>query len=212
MQEIVRTKNGGRKEGAERVMAVDTEHRHMVKVLRKNFFDRPVRTVAKELLGKYLVRKIGGKTRAFLIVETEAYAGPHDKASHARHGKTERNAAMFAEAGTIYVYFTYGMHWMLNLVTGKDGEASAVLVRGLLAEDGEAVRLDGPAKLTKHLHIDRSFNGKKLGRAAGLWVEDRGVKVTPREVKTGPRVGVEHAGEWAKKPWRYLLARAGARE
>src|SRR3989338_5802834 len=102
------------------------------KILTRAFFNRPTLKVAEELIGKFLVRKIGRKEVALMIVETEAYGGSRDLASHARSGKTKRNFPMFEEAGTIYVYFTYGMHWMLNIVTGKKEEPAAVLIRGAL--------------------------------------------------------------------------------
>ena len=133
-------------------------------MLSHSFFDRKTLTVARELPGKYLVRKINGKIWRGKITETEAYVGPHDLACHSSRGKTPRNTPMFAEAGTIYVYFTYGMHWMLNIVTeGKDFPA-AVLIRG-------TENITGPARLTKFFKIDKSLNGKKLGKKTGLWIE-----------------------------------------
>jgi DNA-3-methyladenine glycosylase len=195
-------------------------------ILGLEFFDRPALTVARELLGKYLVRRVGKKEIALMITETEAYDGHKDKASHASRGQTPRNTPMFGEARTIYVYFTYGMHWMLNIVCGKKGYPAAILIRGL---DGSAVtaqqtalraarpsptvrrtvpaspRLDGPAKLTKFLHIDRALNNKPLGPKTGLWVEDRGVSISPRQVVRTPRVGVPYAGEYALKPWRFVI-------
>ena len=139
-----------------------------------------------------------------MITETEAYDGPNDLACHARSGKTKRNWPMFEDAGTIYVYFTYGMHWMLNLVTGAKEYPAAVLIRGLRVAD---VRLDGPAKLTKYLKIDKKLNSLTLGKKTSLWVEDRGVKINPRHIKRTPRIGVAYAGSYATKPWRFVLAR-----
>lgn len=171
----------------------------MRKVVKLHFFDRPTLTVARELLGKYLVRRVGSKTIALMITEVEAYDGFKDRASHARSGKTARNAPMYKEAGTIYVYFTYGMHWMLNIVCGKEEYPAAVLIRAA----GDIV---GPARLTKFLSIDKSLNGLSLGKEAGLWVEDRGVAVRPRDIARTPRIGIDHAGEeWAGKLWRFLL-------
>ena len=102
-----------------------------MKVLNKNFFNRPTLIVAKDLLGKYLIRRLNGKIKRFMITEVEAYDGFKDKASHASRGKTVRNAPMFGEAGVWYVYFTYGMHYMLNIVTGKKDYPAAILIRGV---------------------------------------------------------------------------------
>ena len=168
----------------------------MRQVLGKEFFDRPTLVVAKELLGKYLVRRIGGKEVALQIVETEAYDGVRDLASHSSRGRTARTEVMFGPAGVWYVYFVYGMHEMLNVVTKKDG--AAVLIRGV---EGYV----GPARLTKFLKIDRSLNLKKADKKSGLWVEDRGVRILPRQINKGPRVGVDYAGPWAKKDWRFTL-------
>ncbi len=170
----------------------------MTKVLGPTFFDRSTLTVAKELLGKFLVRKINGKTVALMITETEGYHGFKDLGSHARRGKTARNAPMFMKAGTIYVYFTYGMHWMLNLVTEKEEYPAAVLIRAA----GDIV---GPARLTKALKIDKAFAGKPLGKKTGLWIEDRGVHVKPSDILKTPRIGIPYAGTYKDKPWRFVL-------
>lgn len=174
----------------------------MRRVLGVRFFERPALVVARTLLGKFLVRKRGGRERAYLIVETEAYFGWQDKGSHARRGKTERNAPMFARGGIIYVYFTYGLHWMLNLVCDREHFPAAVLLRGVEAQDG---RINGPAKLTKTLGIDKRLNGLKLGKTAGLWVEDRGVRVRAKDVARTPRIGIPNRGVWTGKPWRFVL-------
>ncbi|PIR84088.1 3-methyladenine DNA glycosylase [Candidatus Kaiserbacteria bacterium CG10_big_fil_rev_8_21_14_0_10_51_14] len=174
----------------------------MQKVLEREFFDRSPLVVARDLIGKYLVRRVGAKQVAFMITETEGYGGWHDLASHSRSGKTTRNAPMFAEAGTIYVYFTYGMHWMLNLVCGKEGYPAAVLIRGVASASW---RISGPARLTKAMGINKDLNGKTLGKQSGLWVEDRGVKISSRKIKRTPRIGIAYAGEWAHKPWRFVL-------
>lgn len=133
-----------------------------------------------------------------MIVETEAYHGLHDKASHAHRGQTARNTPMFGEAGTIYVYFTYGIHWMLNLVTGKEKYPAAVLIRGV---EG----ISGPARLTKALKIDKRLNAKPLSKKSGLWIEDRGIVVRSRDIKKTPRIGIRYAEEYVHKPWRFVL-------
>ena len=181
-------------------------------ILGQRFFDRPTLTVAEALLGKYLVRRDGQKTTALMITETEAYFGHEDRGSHAHRGQTPRNAPMFARAGAIYVYFTYGMHWMLNLVCEGEGFPAAVLIRGAASPAG-APPLDGPAKLTRYLAIDRSLTGKRLGKRSGLWVEDRGVRVRRSEIVRTPRVGIPNRGIWTEKPWRFVLEkeRVGAK-
>lgn len=169
----------------------------MRKVLRGAFFNRPTLRVARELLGCFLCRRIGRKTFRLHITEVEAYDGPTDKASHASRGQTKRNAPMFGASGRWYVYFTYGMHWMLNIVTGPKGYPAAVLIRGT----GVVI---GPARLTKFLRIDKRFNNKKANPKTGLWIE-KGRRITPRRIQRVPRVGVAYAGAWAKKPYRFLL-------
>lgn len=154
--------------------------------------------VARELLGKYLVKKIGGKEIALIITETEAYDGFEDKASHAHRGQTPRNTPMFGEAAHIYMYFTYGIHWMLNLVCGKEKYPSAVLIRAA----GEVV---GPARLTKALGIDKTLNALPLVKKSGLWVEDRGYTFGNKDVEKTPRIGIRYAEEWVEKPWRFVV-------
>ena len=167
-------------------------------VLRQDFFNRPTLKVASELLGKFLVRNIGGKTIALMITEVEAYTGHNDMASHAARGKTPRNAPMFGEAGYWYVYFTYGMHWMLNIVTEKKDYPAAILIRGVSG-------ISGPARLTKFLHIDKKLNNHPASRESGLWIEDRGVKISPRQISKSKRVGVDYAGVWKNKLWRLKI-------
>ncbi|OGC04821.1 3-methyladenine DNA glycosylase [candidate division WOR-1 bacterium RIFOXYA12_FULL_43_27] len=167
----------------------------MKKVLPLKFFKAPVLKVAESLVGKYLVRKSRGKEIALMITEVEAYDGCNDLACHARHGKTKRNEVMFGEAGHFYVYFTYGMHWMLNIVTGPKDYPAAVLIRGV---EG----IEGPGRLTKKLKIDKKLNGKTASKKSGLWFEDRGVAV---RLKRTSRIGVNYAGAWAKKPYRFVI-------
>ena len=162
-----------------------------------DFFIRDVLVVAPGLIGKNIVT--GNKDKGFqkvMITETEAYNGIDDKACHASRGETPRNRVMFGEGGKIYVYFVYGMYWMLNFVTAPAGIPQAVLIRGI---EG----FDGPGKLTRALGIDRSYYGEDLSTSARIWVEDNGV--TP-SYKTGPRIGIDYAGElWKNKPWRYYI-------
>lgn len=176
-----------------------------MKQLPISFFDRPVLKVANDLVGCHLARKYRGKTVRLMITETEAYDGIRDKACHASRGKTPRNEVMFKSAGHVYTYFVYGMHWMLNIVTGPLNYPAAVLIRGL---EG----LNGPAKLTKALHIDGKLNGKVLGKSSSLWIEPRDPKIEAvngsfkKRIKRMSRVGVDYAGPvWAKKKWRFVL-------
>ncbi len=180
----------------------------MRKVLGPAFFYRSTLTVAPERLGKYLIRRRNGLESAYRIVETEAYHGATDLACDARAGRTARNAPMWGKPGVAYVYFTYGMHWMLNLVTGPKDFPSAVLIRGV-EDDTNSVRvtLNGPAKLTKYLKIDKKLNAKSLTKKSGLWVEDRGVEVKKSEIQRSPRIGIDYAGAYAHKPWRFMLAK-----
>ena len=171
----------------------------MKKILGKKFFEKDTLEVAENLLGKYLVRKIGDKEVSLKINEVEAYDGFDDKASHVHKGKTERNKVMFGEAGNWYVYLVYGMHNMLNVVTGKKNYPAAILIRG-------AGNINGPGKLTKFLKIDKKFNGKKASLETGLWFEDRGDPSDKTKIKRMPRIGVDYAGPiWAKKDYRFIL-------
>lgn len=166
--------------------------------LAASFFDRPADRVARELLGAVLaVRAADGTVSRHVVCETEAYLGAHDLACHGSKGMTRRNAVMFGPAGRWYVYLCYGMHWMLNVVTGAEGVPAAVLIRG----GGEFI---GPGRLTKGLGIDKAYDGLPAARPTGLWFE-AGEPVPPRRVMRTPRIGVGYAGEWAEKPLRFLV-------
>ena len=185
----------------------------MKKVLGANYFNKPTVEVAKNLLGKFLVRKVGRRTYALMITETEAYDGFKDRASHAHRGKTARNYPMFGEAGKWYVYFTYGMHWMLNMVTGEKNYPAAVLIRAAAfvnINGGICVyirEINGPARLTKFLKIDKNLSNKKANKKTGLWIEDIGIKIFPNQITKSPRIGIRYAGEiWGKKNYRFYLA------
>lgn len=163
------------------------------------WFQRDVGIVAKELVGCALVHE----QRAGIIVETEAYLGPHDLASHARFGPTARTSVMFGPGGVSYVYLCYGIHQMFNIVTGVEGEGQAVLIRAIapllgLPSDNTVGR--GPGKVTKALLIDRSHDRKDLTKGS-LFVASHAEKVP---LAKGPRVGVDYAGDnWAQKPLRF---------
>ena len=171
----------------------------MNKRLSSSFFQREVTRVAPELLGKTLVRKFDdGSIRRYTITETEAYRGGDDKACHANKGKTARTEVMFHEGGLVYVYLIYGMYWLLNIVTGKEDDASAVLIRGI----GE---ISGPGRVGRELRLDKSFYGEELQCSSRIWIEDS--KIKPK-IKTAPRIGIDYAGEpWVSMPWRFMMSR-----
>lgn len=171
-------------------------------VLDAHFFERSAVVVAPALLGKFLVRRSDGGDEALMIVETEAYEGMDDRASHASRGRTARTSVMFGPAGYWYVYLVYGMHDMLNIVTGRDGHPGAVLIRAVASD---TQRIDGPARLTKKLSINRALNTKRAIPENGLWIEDRGIKIPPSRITKTPRIGVAYAGDWAQKPWRFVV-------
>ncbi len=169
------------------------------KILTQDFFNRSTLEVAQDLLGKYLLRRVEQKTHALCLTELEAYDGFEDKASHAHRGCTPRNQVMFGPAGTWYVYLIYGVHWMLNIVTGPKNYPAAVLIRGV-----EGVV--GPGRLTNFLHIDGHLNGKKASRTNALWIENRGEVISHSKISTTPRIGVHYAGPvWSQKHYRFVL-------
>lgn len=170
----------------------------------RSFYARPTLVVAREMLGKILVRvDENGLRRSGRIVETEAYIGPEDAASHARSGPNKRGALMYGAPGVAYVYLIYGLHYCFNAVTEREGYPGAVLVRAI--EPGEnADRGHGPALVCRALNIDRTCSGTDLV-TGNLGLEDApGVPDT--EVRVGPRIGVDYAGEWAAHPWRLWVA------
>jgi DNA-3-methyladenine glycosylase len=164
-----------------------------------NFFRRPTLQVARDLIGCYLVCAHNGTIKRYMITETEAYDGHDDLASHASKGLTPRTSIMFGPAGYYYVYFVYGIHWMLNIVTGEKDYPAAVLIRGI---EGAT----GPARLTKLLGITGELNGKKVSRQSGFWIEKRKADIAPRMIQATPRIGVDYAGPiWSKKRYRFVL-------
>lgn len=176
------------------------------KILSRAYFARPTVQVARGLLGKYVVRDVDATILAGRIVEVEAYVGPEDRASHASRGRTPRAAVMFGPAGIAYVYLVYGMHHCFNVVTERDGYPAAVLIRAVVANSvTPPLLLDGPGKVSRFFRIDRSLNGLDVTRGRFLWLEDRGERVQSSEIVALPRIGVDYAGDWAKKPWRFRL-------
>lgn len=172
--------------------------------LTRSFFERDTRVVARDLLGKVIVHDDGGVRRAARIVETEAYHGPEDRASHARFGPTPRVAPMFGPAGRTYVYLVYGMHHCVNLVTGPEGFPAAVLLRAAEPLEGCRHSTTGPGNLCRALGI-RTDRHSGLDLATGpIWIED--APRPPGAVARTPRIGVDYAGPWARRPWRFVLA------
>ena len=161
-----------------------------------SFYHRPCLDVARELVGKVLVHRVDGVEHRLRITETEAYCGESDTACHASKGRTKRTEVMYMEAGTIYIYLCYGVHWLLNIVTGEIDQPEAVLIR---ACEG---KMNGPGKLTKALKITGALNrGSILGDE--LWIEDDGFTCA---VATDTRVGIGYASEEDQsRLWRFKL-------
>jgi len=187
--------------------------------LGRDFYTRAdTLTVARDLLGKRLVVPAPGGARVSArIVEVEAYLGVEDRAAHSYGGRrTARTETMFRAGGTVYVFFVYGMHHQFNVVTGPEGLPHVVLVRAVEPEEGIEEMLErrpvlkrreltsGPGKLCRALGIDGGYNGENLtGRR--IWIEETGARFGPDEIATGPRVGIDYAGEDALKPWRFWV-------
>lgn len=164
--------------------------------LDEKFYHRDCLEVAPDLVGKILVHKLSDGTEIRMrITETEAYRGTEDKACHASKGRTPRTELLYRESGIIYIYLCYGIHWLMNIVTGENEQPQCVLIRA-----GE--NFNGPAKLTKKLQIDKIFNGQSIVNNSEIWIEDDGYKP---EIHTDKRVGIDYAGkEWADKLWRFI--------
>jgi len=192
--------------------------------LPRKFYTRPTLKVAKHLLGKYLVRKIGSRKLVGKIVETEAYIGPQDKASHAyNYKKTKRNRAEWLIGGHIYIYLVYGMYWQLNVSTSQEGEPECVLIRALepiilpkIKSQKSKVKntiqnlkllknlTNGPGKLCRWMKLDKSFYGEDLTKSKRIWLET-GEKIRPNHIVASKRIGIDYAKEWADKPWRFYI-------
>lgn len=189
--------------------------------LPREFFARDTVTIARDLLGARLVRMLHGQRLSGVIVECEAYRGLNDTACHASRGRTLRNEVMFGPPGFAYVYFTYGMHWMLNVVTEDEGFPAAVLLRAIEPVEGigtmRALRqakgrprrdqdlTSGPARLTQALAIDKTFYGTDLIANGQLWLES-GDSISDSVVERGPRIGINYAAEKDRlAPWRFWV-------
>lgn len=198
-------------------------------ILSAPFFGGQTLDITPKLLGKFLVRKVGRKRIVAMITEVEAYVGPHDRASHASRGKTPRTEVMFGKPGYWYVYLVYGMHHCLNIVTERDGFPAAILIRSVATHVNITPRslnnvnmpidskifhknyrslasiISGPGRVCKYFRIDRRFNKKPAIKSTGLWIEDRGVRIRSEQIRRGKRIGVDYAGKWKDKPWRFWI-------
>ncbi len=184
--------------------------------LTREFYRREGGKVARELLGKVLVRRYDGRILKGRIVETEAYLGPEDRASHAwQNRRTERTETMFLQGGHLYIYLIYGMYNCLNIVASVEGIPHAVLIRAVEPVEGEEVMRElrscrgkyeltnGPGKLCMAMGIERMENGLDLTTSSEMWIEDDGY--TPQEIACARRVGIEYAGDYRERLWRYYI-------
>ncbi len=181
--------------------------------LTRDSFNLPTLRVSRDLLGKFIVRRHRGRELAAMITEVEAYKGPRDRAAHTFGGRrTARVEPLYADGGTAYVYLVYGIHWLLNFSTAGAGTPEGVLIRGILTADSAKPRLvSGPGRVTAYLRIDRRLDHVDATQSAVMWLEDRGIRVAPRQIKTGPRVGIDYAGAyWAARRWRFWIERLAA--
>lgn len=189
--------------------------------LNKDFYTREdVVQLSQELLGKVIVTNINNELTSGMIVETEAYKAPEDKACHAYlNKKTNRTKVMFEEGGVAYIYLCYGIHHLFNVVTGKEGMAHAVLIRGVEPLEGIDTMLvrrkmikikrnltAGPGTLSKALGLRKDFTGHSLIDNSIMWIEDRGITFSEDEIIASPRVGIDYAGDyWKNVPWRFQV-------
>lgn len=175
------------------------------KTVKKDFYSQKTLFVAQALLGKFLVRKIGKKILAGMITETEGYCGRRDLASHASRGRTPRTEIMFGPPGRAYIYLIYGMHYCFNVVTEKPGYPAAVLIRGVEVPHAPRVKTNGPGKLCRYFRISRALNGADMTKKLKLWIEDRGYTPLPLKILKTPRIGIDFAGPYREKKWRFIL-------
>lgn len=197
-----------------------------MKRMGRKFFNRDTVIVAQDLLGKYLVRRVDDKIFRVKIVETEAYCGPNDLANHASKGLTPRTKVMFGPPGHAYIYLIYGMYHCLNIVTEKEGYPAAVLIRGVkvysikyqvlsMKNRNQKIPntkykilntvLNGPGILCRELKIDRNLNEVDVCQSRELWIEDGEIKIKKSQIKNSKRIGVDYAGKWKNKLWRFYI-------
>ena len=180
--------------------------------VKRSFYTRETLLVARKLLGKYIVRRIRNQTLVAKIVETEAYIGPEDRAAHSYNWKvTPRNIAEYDEGGHIYIYLCYGMYWQFNITTSTFGKPECVLIRALepvkkLKSPIKQIKnlTNGPGKLCKWLKLDKSFYGEDLVDSRRVWLEE-GEAIRPSQVIKAKRIGIDYAGVWKNKLWRFYI-------
>ncbi len=190
----------------------------MTSRLPRSFFGRNTVDVAQDLLGKRLVREAGGRRISGVITETEAYRGENDLACHARFGRTPRTEIMYGSPGYTYIYFIYGIHWLLNIVTEQVGFPGAVLIRSLQITEGQDLVAgrrknqppnswtNGPAKICQALDLDGKQNGLDLCGADAIVYLEEGRKVTPGLIQSFPRVGLKAVPDpWKSIAWRFVV-------
>lgn len=171
--------------------------------ITRDFYARDTLTVARDVIGMHLVRADGRTRRVGRIVEVEAYQGPEDLAAHSSRGRTPRTEVMFGPPGHAYVYFIYGFWYCLNIVTAAAGVPHAVLLRALEPVTGITDKTWGPGLLCRAMHIDKTLNGADLCGDA-LWLERPSARNLPQpRIARTPRIGVDYAGDWARRPWRF---------
>jgi DNA-3-methyladenine glycosylase len=171
--------------------------------LPRTFYDRDTVTVARELLGKFLVHRVAEVELIGRIVEVEAYLGPHDLASHSSKGLTERTRIMFGPPGHAYVYLIYGMHHCMNVVTEREGLGAAVLLRAIEPVQNISARTNGPGLLARAMQINRRLNGHDL--LSDEFFLAAGNDSAPIKIVKRPRIGVAYAGTWAKRHLRFYV-------
>lgn len=183
-------------------------------IIRRKFYHQPTLKVAQNLLGCFLVRQIGRKIIKARIIETEAYIGEDDLASHASKGRTPRTEIMYGQAGYAYVYMIYGMYHCLNIVTEKKDFPVAVLIRSVEIEGLEKNKTNGPGKLCKILSIDKKLNGLDLTLGKKIWIE-KGLKISAKggstsggkklKIKNFKRIGIDYAKHCRHYKWRFMI-------
>ncbi len=181
-------------------------------IVKKPFYQKNTLAVAKNLLGCFLVRKIGKKTIRGMITETEAYVGEDDLACHASRGRTKRTETMYGEAGRAYIYMIYGIYHCLNVVTEKKGFPAAVLIRSVKIferpmsgrKTSDAIELDGPGKLCGFMKIDRELNGLNISLGKRLWIE-KGIKTSAKNIRNSKRIGIDYARHCRHYLWRFYI-------